>query len=83
MGLKILRQRWKSPPTPEGCRWCGIPFHQHYTSWVPSKGWHTYAQPTPAQIEARMRSRLKPVFTMREEENEDGRQLPVVPTPAA
>lgn len=57
MGIKILRQRFKSPPLPEGCRWCGMIKQEHGTAWVPSKKWHTYGTPTTEQIQARTLAR--------------------------
>jgi hypothetical protein len=43
---------------PEGCRWCGVPFRDHPGLWVPSKGWHQWESPTPAQIRARIWARI-------------------------
>jgi hypothetical protein len=44
-------------PTPYGCRWCGIPQREHAQRWKPPAGWHTWEQPTNAQIKARMLAR--------------------------
>ncbi|MFD7980262.1 hypothetical protein [Streptomyces sp. NPDC059071] len=45
------------PPAPFGCRWCGAEERAHAQRWRPSAGWHTWVQPTRAQILARMRAR--------------------------
>lgn len=51
--------RWPNgtPPTPNGCRWCGTPQHHHGRSWIPSAGMHAWTQPTNTQILARMHAR--------------------------
>jgi hypothetical protein len=53
-----IRHPYGKPPTPNGCRWCGTDPQRHYGQhWVPSVGWHTWTQPTNAQILARMKAR--------------------------
>jgi hypothetical protein len=52
--------RWPDgrPPTPFGCRWCGIAQGwTHCQLWIPGRGFHTWKQPTQAQIKARMLAR--------------------------
>jgi len=45
------------PPVPSGCRWCGAGQYGHARRHAPGHGWHTWEQPTDAQILARMRAR--------------------------
>ncbi|MFI0929675.1 hypothetical protein ACH4TP_37990 [Streptomyces sp. NPDC021012] len=47
------------PPTPYGCRWCGTEQSGHGRRWKPSVGVHWWAEPTRAQILARMRARRR------------------------
>jgi hypothetical protein len=52
--------RWPDgrPPTPFGCRWCGIARGwDHCQLWIPGRGFHVWQQPTQAQIKARMLAR--------------------------
>jgi len=42
---------------PNGCRWCGIDQRSHGRQWTDEAGWHTWEQPTQAQIKARMQAR--------------------------
>lgn len=44
-------------PTPNGCRWCGIPKGSHGWQWLPGQGMHQWEQPTQEQIKARMKAR--------------------------
>lgn len=53
MGLKILRQRHRTAPAMNGCRWCGFMRIDHANRWVPSQGWHEFAEPTDTQRRAR------------------------------
>lgn len=53
-----MKIRFPSAPPVEGCRWCGVPYRAHSYRWVPSRGWHAFATPTPEQINARLRVRL-------------------------
>ncbi|MER7835290.1 hypothetical protein ABTY98_05105 [Streptomyces sp. NPDC096040] len=46
-----------TPPTPYGCRWCGIDPAEHRARRTAAAGLHTWARPTRAQILARMRAR--------------------------
>ncbi|MFF5972266.1 hypothetical protein ACFY7C_12175 [Streptomyces sp. NPDC012769] len=43
--------------TPSACRWCGIEERSHSRQWKPPVGWHSWEQPTQAQIKARMIAR--------------------------
>ncbi|MFF6903459.1 hypothetical protein [Streptomyces hydrogenans] len=52
-----IRYRDGQPPIPSGCRWCGVGHYGHAQRWKPGAGWHTWEQPTDAQILARMRAR--------------------------
>lgn len=52
-----IRYRDGHPPVPSGCRWCGAAERVHGQRWKSSAGWHTWEQPTSAQILARMRAR--------------------------
>lgn len=52
--------RWPDgrPPTPFGCRWCGIARGwDHCQLWIPGRGFHVWQQPTQAQVKARMLAR--------------------------
>lgn len=49
--------RYDTAPRPNGCRWCGVEARGHAQSYAASKGWHQWEQPTPEQINARMRAR--------------------------
>lgn len=51
--------RWPdgTPPTPYGCRWCGIEQGGHGRRWIPGKGMHAWERPTERQIKARMLAR--------------------------
>ncbi|WP_326779664.1 hypothetical protein OG481_01885 [Streptomyces longwoodensis] len=51
--------RWPhgTPPTPNGCRWCGRDERSHGCWYMPRRGFHTWEQPTQAQIKARMLAR--------------------------
>ncbi len=51
--------RWPhgTAPTPGGCRWCGLEEYGHRQWWLPGRGFHKWAQPTQAQIKARMVAR--------------------------
>ncbi|SOE31708.1 hypothetical protein [Streptomyces sp. OK228] len=51
--------RWPdgTPPTPYGCRWCGIDHAEHRDRRTAAAGLHTWQRPTNAQILARMRAR--------------------------
>lgn len=55
--MKIIRLRTLFPPVPSSCRWCAQEERGHGRRWVPSQGWHTYAQPTLEQMAARIRAR--------------------------
>lgn len=59
MGIKVLFIRHATAPTPEGCRWCGVPFRGHASRHVPSKKWHIYATPTEAQVRARIHAKYR------------------------
>lgn len=48
-----------SPPTPDGCRQCGIPQYRHCRQWTAKAGWHAWTEPTNAQRLARMKARRK------------------------
>jgi len=54
-----IRYRDGHPPIPSGCRWCGAGQSGHAQQWKPTHGWHTWEQPTQAQILARMRARRR------------------------
>lgn len=58
MGIKLLRLRHKYAPATEGCRWCGIERRLHGKQWVPIRtvSRHSYVEPTPKQIAARIRA---------------------------
>ena len=62
------RIRHRAAPNPYSCRWCGTDRHHHGSSYVRSQGMHFWAEPTTAQILARMRARrerrltVKPVY---------------------
>lgn len=47
-----------SPPTPDGCRWCGLPY-PHSRSGISSVGMHLWQEPTREQRLARMKARRK------------------------
>lgn len=51
--------RWPdgTVPTPFGCRWCGREQYGHMQLFLPRRGFHTWVQPTQAQIKARMLAR--------------------------
>jgi hypothetical protein len=51
--------RWPhgTTPPPSGCRWCGRDQYNHGCWYVPRRGFHTWVQPTQAQIKARMLAR--------------------------
>ena len=51
------RIRHRAAPNPYSCRWCGTDRHHHGRSYVRSQGTHFWAEPTTAQILARMRAR--------------------------
>lgn len=57
--MTLPRVRHTSAPLPEGCRWCGTPYHGHVQQWVPGHGWHGWTHPTREQIAARLRARLQ------------------------
>lgn len=57
--VRVLRVRHETPPTPKGCRWCGIPKRGHSKQWLP-KRIHGWEHPTEEQIAARKRARLTP-----------------------
>ncbi|MFF6844633.1 hypothetical protein ACFY8X_38585 [Streptomyces tanashiensis] len=42
---------------PNGCHWCGINQRTHARQYTEQPGWHTWTQPTNAQIKARMLAR--------------------------
>lgn len=44
-------------PTPFSCRWCGREERSHGRLFLPRRGFHTWEQPTQAQIKARMAAR--------------------------
>ncbi|WP_179894211.1 hypothetical protein [Streptomyces sp. or20] len=44
-------------PSPNACQHCGIDPRTHARQWTPDAGWHTWEQPTQAQIKTRMRAR--------------------------
>ncbi|MFE7547031.1 hypothetical protein [Streptomyces gardneri] len=52
-----IRYRDGHPPVPSGCRWCGAGEYGHAQRHTPGHGWHTWEQPTDAQILVRMRAR--------------------------
>jgi hypothetical protein len=59
-GLRYTPTHWTNTgeiPTPDGCRWCGIPQYGHLRRYRDSVGWHQWAQPTVAQRLARMKAR--------------------------
>jgi hypothetical protein len=49
--------RHHAPPNPYGCRWCGTDQGHHGWRWVRSAGLHQWAEPTTAQVLARMTAR--------------------------
>lgn len=51
--------RHHTAPPPNACRWCGVIKCDHAQRWVPSKGWHPWEAPTPAQRLARMHAQRK------------------------
>ncbi|MCX9190934.1 hypothetical protein C3Y87_05800 [Carbonactinospora thermoautotrophica] len=53
----VSRLRHLEAPSPDGCRWCGFEARKHALVWVPSRGWHSWQAPTPAQRKARMLAR--------------------------
>jgi hypothetical protein len=53
--VTTIRHTADSPPQPLGCRWCGFGEREHAQRWIPSRGFHSWEQPTRAQVEARMR----------------------------
>ncbi|KAF2774682.1 hypothetical protein [Streptomyces sp. OM5714] len=55
--------RWPhgTTPPPSGCRWCGREERDHGCWFVPRRGFHTWVQPTQAQIKARMLARRNAV----------------------
>lgn len=54
-----IRYRDGHPPTPFGCRWCGIASDQHWGGGcIPGRP-HNFAMPTPTQIKLRMIARRK------------------------
>jgi hypothetical protein len=60
-GIGYGNVRWPEgrPPTPFGCRWCGINQRSHPfgPTWMRGRGMHQWEQPTQAQIKARMLAR--------------------------
>lgn len=54
-----IRHADGQPPTPFGCRWCGEPQHNHGRQPLRGRGMHGWAQPTSAQILARMQARRR------------------------
>lgn len=56
MPIRVTSSRCQ--PMPMGCRWCGIDARIHGERWVRSKRWHVYADPTRAQVEARLRVKI-------------------------
>jgi hypothetical protein len=55
-----------SAPLPMSCRWCGAPQANHGQRWIRGRSWHGWEQPTRAQIEARLRVRLRRLREERE-----------------
>ena len=43
--------------SPNGCRWCGVDYQEHYQRWHPDGGRHGWIQPTQDQIKARILKR--------------------------
>ncbi|MDX2645062.1 hypothetical protein PV341_16115 [Streptomyces sp. PA03-1a] len=60
-GMRCSAIRWAddSPPTPMGCRWCGLPRLGHAIQTGRSAKSHEWTAPTPAQIRLRMETRRK------------------------
>jgi hypothetical protein len=58
-GLAHGHVRWSDdrPPTPFGCRWCGIQRSHHGRQYLNGRGMHSWVRPTDAQIKARMLAR--------------------------
>ncbi|MFE9127006.1 hypothetical protein ACFYOF_16575 [Streptomyces sp. NPDC007148] len=56
MAHSIVRWPQGQPPTPFGCRWCGIA-GPHGWQYLPKRGYHQWEQPTERQILARMKAR--------------------------
>jgi hypothetical protein len=59
-GLRYSPTHWTKTgetPTPDGCRWCGIPQYGHYLRYRASASWHQWTKPTDAQRLARMKAR--------------------------
>jgi hypothetical protein len=52
-----IRQPNSQPPTPSGCRWCGVDQREHAQRWKLPAGWHQWPQPTQDQIKRRMQER--------------------------
>ena len=46
-------------PLPMGCRWCGAEKQDHCQRWTKGASWHGWTHPTQAQINARLRVKLK------------------------
>ncbi|MFC8332795.1 hypothetical protein [Streptomyces olivaceus] len=61
LAVAVARSRVRhpdgTPPPPYGCRWCGIHPADHRARRTTGAGLHTWEQPTPAQLLARMRAR--------------------------
>lgn len=77
--------RHLAPPSPFGCRWCGIDRRSHGRQWTQTAGWHAWEQPTEQQILARMRSttdrpRISPGWTLMTRQP-TAPAPPTVPTP--
>lgn len=53
----FVRVRHASTPTPDGCRWCGVPRPSHAHAYARSVRGHFWEMPTSAQRLARMRAR--------------------------
>ncbi|MEV6983130.1 hypothetical protein AB0M95_17970 [Sphaerisporangium sp. NPDC051017] len=59
--IRVIRMRWHAdqPPMPLGCRWCGHSPYAHQAASLPHRPDHEWEQPTPAQVDARMRARRR------------------------
>lgn len=58
-GMRRGGIRWPNgnPPTPNGCRWCGVVEREHARRWTNGAHWHMWTAPTDVQRLTRMRAR--------------------------
>jgi len=55
-GKATIRFTADDPPTPNGCRWCGVTERAHGSRWVPGAGFHWWCPPTRGQRMARLKA---------------------------